>query len=146
MPSITARLSSGYRVEVTNGSHTWSADEPVDLGGTDSGPNPYELLLGAVAACTCITLSMYARRKGIVLEAIEARYRHEQVHVDDCEICDEDDEGMVDTISSEIEIRGQFTPEQGERMESIARRCPVHKTLENPVRFDDNVRAVAVPA
>lgn len=144
MPSITARLESGYRVEVTNGTHTWHADEPADEGGTDTGPTPYELLLGAVAACTCVTLSMYARRKGFTLTDIQARYRHEKVHVDDCEICDESDEGMVDTITSDVEIRGDFTPEQAERLESIARRCPVHRTLESPVRFDDNVRAVAV--
>lgn len=143
MATISAELTSGYRVEMTNGSHTWRADEPIDVGGTDTGPNPYELLLGSVAACTCITLSMYARRKEIPLGSVTARYHYERVHADDCEFCDDDDRGLIDTVSSDIEIRGDFTPEQAKRLQEIATRCPVHKTLEREVRFKDEVRAVA---
>jgi putative redox protein len=142
MATISAELISGYRVEMTNGSHTWGADEPTDAGGTDTGPNPYELLLASVAACTCITLSMYARRKGITLTSITARYHFDRVHAEDCEFCDERDEGLIDTVRSEIEIRGDLTPEQAERLQQIATRCPVHKTLEREVRFHDDVRAV----
>jgi putative redox protein len=143
MATISAELTSGYRVEMTNGSHTWRADEPIDVGGTDTGPNPYELLLGSVAACTCITLSMYARRKEIPLRSVTARYNYDKVHAQDCEFCDDDDRGMIDTVSSDIEIRGDFTPEQAKRLEEVATRCPVHKTLEREVRFDDRVRATA---
>ncbi|MDH3227626.1 MAG: OsmC family protein [Thermoleophilia bacterium] len=143
MATISARLSSGYRVELTNGSHTWRADEPIDLGGTDTGPNPYELLLGSVAACTCITLSMYARRKEIPLTSVTARYRYDKVHAEDCEFCEDEDKGLIDTVSSDIEIGGDFTPEQAKRLQEVATRCPVHKTLEREIRFTDAVRTVA---
>ena len=98
MPTITAALNEGYQVDITNGKHVWRADEPLDLGGTDSGPNPYELMLGALAACTCITLSMYANRKGIDLTSVSAEFTYERVHADDCDFCDDDDKGMIDTV------------------------------------------------
>ena len=143
MATISAELTTGYRVEITNGAHTWRADEPVELGGSDTGPNPYELLLGAVAACTCVTLSMYARRKEIALTSVTARYSYERVHAEDCGFCEDDDRGLIDTISSEIEVRGDLTDEQAQRLREIATRCPVHKTLERPVRFHDEVRTLA---
>ncbi len=141
MATISAELVQGYEVQISDGAHSWMADEPIELGGTDTGPNPYELLLGAVAACTCITLSMYAKRKGIELESVTARYSFDRVHSDDCEFCEDADQGMIDTISSDIEIVGDLTDEQARRLEEIAGRCPVHKTLEREVRFHD--RAVA---
>ena len=70
MASITAELLGDYRVDITNGTHTWRADEPLDLGGDDTGPNPYDLLLGSLAACTTITLSMYTKRKGIDMTSL----------------------------------------------------------------------------
>ena len=85
MATITADLVEGFRVEINNGRHHWTADEPVDLGGTDEGPNPYELLLGALAACTNITVAMYARRKEWSLDSISVRYEFDRVHADDCE-------------------------------------------------------------
>ncbi len=63
MSRITATLSSGTIVELTNGRHTWSADEPIEVRGTDTGPNPYELLLSSLAACTCITVALYCRHR-----------------------------------------------------------------------------------
>ncbi|MFV2039156.1 MAG: OsmC family protein, partial [Acidimicrobiales bacterium] len=94
MPTITADLNQGFQVDITNGRHTWRADEPVSVAGTDTGPNPYELMLGALAACTCITLSMYALRKGIELTSISAQFTYDKVHADDCDFCDEDDRGF----------------------------------------------------
>ena len=73
MATISADLVDGYRVVINNGRHEWTADEPIDLGGSDKGPNPYELLLGALAACTSITVAMYARRKEMQLDSISVR-------------------------------------------------------------------------
>lgn len=139
MPTITADLAEGYKVDASNGSHVWRADEPVDLGGSDSGPNPYELMLGALAACTCISLSMYAQRKKIDLTSISAKFTYDRVHAEDCAFCDEDDKGMIDTVSSEIFIEGTFGDEQRKRLQEVAVRCPVHKTLERGVTFSEAV-------
>mgnify|MGYP001818696746 CR=1 FL=1 len=139
MATITADLTDGFQVQITSGAHTWTADEPADLGGTDTGPTPYDLMLGALAACTCITLSMYARRKSIALTSISAQFTYDKVHADDCSFCDADDQGFVDTVSSEIFIEGTFTDEERARLEDVAVRCPVHKTLERGIRFAEAV-------
>ena len=94
MVTITAEAVSGYRIEITNGRHSWIADEPVDLGGDDSGPSPYELLLGSLAACTCITLTMYAGRKGIAFTSVSASYTYDRIHADDCGFCEDDADGL----------------------------------------------------
>jgi putative redox protein len=139
MASITADLVEGFQVEISNGRHTWSADEPVDKGGSDVGPTPYELLLGGLAACTCITLSMYAQRKKMALEGISVGYTFDRVHADDVEDCDDPKSGYIEQVTTEIDIRGDFTDAERRRLESIAVRCPVHKTLEHGLRFDETV-------
>ena len=139
MPRITAALAGGTGVTLSNGRHTWSADEPADEGGTDSGPTPYEMLLGSLAACTAITLSLYASHKGIELESVEAAYEFDRVHAEDCEDCEEETTGFIDRIGSSVRITGSFDESQMERLTQIVSRCPVHKTLENRVRFVDQV-------
>ncbi len=141
MAAITAELISGYRVDITNGVHTWRADEPFDLGGENTGPNPYDLLLGSLAACTAITVSMYAARKDIEISSLSVEYSHEKVHRDDCEQCDDTKSGMVDRVTSRIFIDGDFDEATRKRLQQIAQRCPVHKTLENGVVFDETVFA-----
>ena len=141
MASITAELQSNYRVDITNGTHTWRADEPTDFGGDNTGPNPYDLLLGALAACTTITLSSYAKRKDITISSLSVEYTHDRVHVDDCEQCDDSKSGMVDRVTSRIFIDGDFDEATRKRLMEIAQRCPVHKTLEKGVVFDEIVYA-----
>ena len=135
MATITADLTSGFAVELRAGEHVWRADEPTDLGGTDTGPTPYELLMSAVAACTCITLSMYCQRKGWPLDSISARYEYDKVHADDCEECEDDGLGYIERVRSEIFIEGAFDDEQRARLTDIAQRCPVHKTIDHGVSF-----------
>jgi uncharacterized OsmC-like protein len=135
MTTITADLTAGFAVELRAGDHVWHADEPLDLGGTDTGPNPYELLLSAVAACTCITVSMFCKRKGWELDSISARYELDKVHADDCEDCDDDAKGYIDRVRSEIFIEGNFDEDQRKRLSEVAKRCPVHKTLDHGVAF-----------
>ncbi len=138
MTRITALLHTGTAVELSNGRHRWTADEPLDVGGEDTGPNPYELLLGSLAACTCITLALYCRHKGIQLEAVEATYDFDRVHAKDCDECDDPDAGFIDRIKSHVTIRGDFDDPQRARLSQIVSRCPVHKTLEKgPVIADE---------
>ncbi|MEZ5245789.1 MAG: OsmC family protein [Acidimicrobiales bacterium] len=143
MATITADLTTGFAVELRAGDHVWHADEPSDLGGTDTGPTPYELLISAVAACTCITVSMYCQRKNWALHSISARYEIDKVHADDCGDCDDDATGYIDRIRSEIFIEGDFDDEQRERLADIAQRCPVHKTLDHGVSFTTETIFVA---
>ena len=135
---ITATLTSGMAVSLSNGRHEWTADEPIALGGTDTGPNPYELLLASLAACTCITLSYYCQHKGIALESVSASYDFARVHADDCEDCDDPRTGFIDKITSHVRINGDFDDVQRKRLAEIVERCPVHKTLANGVAFSDN--------
>lgn len=138
MAQITAKLESGMIVQLSNGRHEWTADEPLDAGGTDSGPNPYELLLGSLAACTCITISWYCQHKGIQLDSVSTSYDFSRVHIDDCKDCDIPDRGFIENITSNVHIEGEFDDAQRKRLAQIAERCPVHKTLAHGVVFDDN--------
>jgi len=141
MTTITAELIDNFQVTITNGRHTWQADEPIDLGGGDTAPNPYDLLLGSLAACTAITLAFYARRKNIQLTSVSAEYSFDRVHADDCEQCDDDHAGMIDRVTSRIYIDGNFDETVRQRLQEVAVRCPVHKTLAAGVVFDETVFA-----
>ena len=140
MAKITAELITGTVVKMSNGRHTWSADEPLGLGGTDTGPTPYELLLGSLAACTCITLALYARHKAIALASVRPPYAYERVHAEGREKWADTKTGFIDHITTHVEIEGDFDEAQRRRLAQVAQRCPVHKTLEKGVVFSDNVR------
>jgi len=138
MSTVTATLTTGTVVNISNGRHEWTGDEPVAAGGTDTGPDPYELLLGALAACTCATISLYCQHKGMTLQSVSASYEFSRIHADDCAHCDDDAQGMLDHITSNVHIEGDFDDAQRKRLTQIAERCPVHKTLANGVHFEDN--------
>lgn len=139
MATITAELTSGTLVTISNGRHTWRGDEPRAAGGNDIGPTPYELLLGALAACTCITLQLYCRHKGIVLKSVSASYDHNRVHADDCADCDDPKKGFYERVTSRIRIAGELDDAQRKRLAEVAERCPVHKTLTNGMQIEDRV-------
>ena len=139
MARITARLEQGFAVKLSNGRHVWHADEPADAGGTDTGPNPYELLLGSLAACTCLTLALYCRHKGLKLDSVATTYDFSRIHAKDCEDCDIPEKGFIEKISTSVHIEGDFDDAQRKRLAEIAERCPVHKTLAHGVQFDDRV-------
>ncbi len=113
---------------------TFSADEPIDKGGTDLGPNPYELLLAILGACTSMTLKLYAGRKEWPLDAVRVTLRHDRVHAKDCEDC-EKETGMIDVIDKRLELEGDLSEEQRDRLLEISARCPVHRTLLNEMKI-----------
>lgn len=138
MSQITARLTAGVAVHLSNGRHHWRADEPIEVGGTDTGPNPYELLLGSLAACTCVTIAMYCQRKHLPLESIVATYDFSRIHTDDCKDCDMPNRGFIEQVTSNVHIDGDFDEAQRRRLAEIVSRCPIHKTLAHGVRFEDS--------
>ena len=134
-PSVLVRATgSGFAQEIIAGPHRLTADEPADAGGTDTGPNPYDLLLAALGTCTSITLGIYARRKNWPLEGIVVRLRHSRIHADDCAEC-ETKEGMLDRIERELELAGPLTAEQRAGLLEIAAKCPVHRTLTSEINI-----------
>ncbi len=118
----------GFRNRVFAGSHELVADEPASVGGTDTGPNPYDYLLAALGACTNMTLRMYANRKQWPLEGVESRLKHSKIHARDCEDC-QSESGKIDVIDKELTVHGPLSEEQRERLLEISGRCPVHRTM-----------------
>lgn len=140
MSTVNAVLTDGYAVDLSSSTgHHWQADEPVGVGGTDTGPTPYDLLLGALAACTTITVSMYARRKGWDVQRIDVAYDHDRFHAKDCMDCEDHQKGYIDRITSKVTIQGDLDAAQQQRLAEVAARCPVHKTLEKGVHLIDEV-------
>lgn len=106
------------------------ADEPLDAGGDDLGLAPHELLLSALGACTSMTLKIYADRKGWPLQACEVKLTGEKVP---------GEKGQELLIKRTISLTGDLTPEQREGLLAIASKCPVHKTLSNPIRLESTL-------
>src|SRR5260221_4608019 len=122
----------GFAQAITVGSHVLPADEPVEAGGTDTGPGPYDLLLAALGSCTSITVAIYARRKKWPLETVRVRLRHSRIYAADCKSC-ETKVGMLDRIERDVEFVGTLDETQRARLVEIANKCPVHQTLTSEI-------------
>ena len=129
---IVRGAADSFVQDVTAGAHHLRSDEPPELGGTDSGPTPYDLLLAALGSCTSMTVAMYARRKGWPLERVTVRLRHSRVHAADCAACETPDEKLT-VIDREIVLDGPLGGDQRARLLAIANRCPVHLTLTSKI-------------
>jgi putative redox protein len=131
---VTVRETRQGRLqqEITAGAHRLLADEPVNAGGGDSGPNPYDFLLAALGACTAMTLRLYAERKALPLDRVTVKLSHAKIYAADCEAC-ETKEGKIDRIERGITIEGALDAEQRARLLEIADKCPVHRTLTSEV-------------
>jgi putative redox protein len=126
--------AEGFAQEISIGPHRLVADEPEDMGGTDRGPTPYDLLLAGLGACTSMTVKMYAQRKDWPLEGVTTQLRHSRIHATDCAEC-ETQEGKIDRIELDIELAGPLSDEQRTKLLEIARKCPVHRTLTSEMNI-----------
>ena len=131
---LTRTGEKGYLTDILTGKHHLLSDEPLSIGGTDLGPNPYDLLLASLGACTGITLRMYADRKKWPLTEIKVHLEHEKRHAADCEDCD-NPKSKIDHIEKKIELVGSLDQKQRERLLEISSRCPVHRTLSSDIRI-----------
>lgn len=122
--SIRAVSESGLAMQVTVGPHRFKSDEPFDVGGTDTGATPSELLLTAVGACEAITLRMYAARKGWTLSDVRVNLTASTV------------DGVY-VIKRRLELDGDLNAEQRARLHEIASRCPVQRAITGEVRVED---------
>ena len=136
---VSVSTGEGYRTEIVAGRHRLVADEPLSMGGTDNGPDPYGLLLAGLGACTSITLRMYADHKQWPLENVDVHLNHRKIHAKDCEDC-ESNSGKIDLIEREIELSGPLDTSQRERLLEIANKCPVHRTLTSETRVETRLR------
>lgn len=127
---VVAEVGFGrYAQVVYDGKHRLTADEPMEAGGLDTGPSPYRLLLAALGACTSITVRMYAERKKWPLRHVAVRLRHGKSHAKDSAAADRKP-AKIDHIEREIELAGDLSDDQRQRLLEIANKCPVHQTLE----------------
>lgn len=131
---VAARLDDddGFSTQIKAGIHRMMMDEPKSTGGKNIGPDPYAYLSAALAGCTAMTLQMYAKRKGWPLEEVIVHVDHTYKHYEDCDRCEE----LTPTLNiftKRIEIKGDLTSEQIDKLLVMADKCPVHRTLISPI-------------
>ena len=135
---VVVSTGTGLRTDVRANGYALVADEPASVGGTASGPTPYDYLLAALGSCTAMTVRIYADRKRWPLRSITVHLSHKKVHAKDCEECETKDR-KIDRIGLELELRGPLEESQRRRLLEIAERCPVHRTLESEVMMETNL-------
>src|SRR5213594_1259556 len=136
--------ASSFKQEIVAGKHRLLADEPVNAGGSDAGPDPYDYLLTALGVCTSMTIGLFARRNRLPLENITVSLAHSRIYAADCEEC-ETKEGMLDRIDVEVELTGPLTPEQHAKLMQIAAKCPIHRTLTSEINIRLRTAAAKEP-
>ena len=124
----TATRTGTYKHVVQVRQHRLMTDEQPDTGGDDAAPSPQELLAASLASCTAITMEMYAQRKGWELPDIQVDVDYQPA-----------ERGCPTRFELVMRMPSQLTEEQVERLQVIAAKCPVHRTLEGEVAFDERV-------
>jgi putative redox protein len=125
-----ANLQNEVRYE---GGRAFTTDEPAALGGDGAGPDPYTLLAAALGSCISMTVRLYARRKGWPVGRVTVRLSQRRQHARDCAECETEGEAFVHRIERAVEIEGDLTEEQHARLQEIAHKCPVHRTLTSEI-------------
>ncbi|HVF77919.1 MAG TPA: OsmC family protein [Solirubrobacteraceae bacterium] len=131
----SAQRISGYRHIVKVRQHRLNSDEPVDAGGDDAAPSPQELLAASLASCTAATMEMYAKRKGWELRDVEVACEYTPA-----------ERGCPTKFTLTLRLPSDLTDEQVQRLKVIATKCPVHRTLDGEVMFDERVERTQLAA
>jgi putative redox protein len=130
--TVTSLTNLQNEVRYSDG-QTFLTDEPQSLGGDGLGPDPYTLLLAALGSCISMTVTLYARRKNWPLQSVTVRLRQKRIHATDCAECERTTEGFVHRIERSVTIEGDLDEEQRARLQEIAHKCPVHRTLSSEI-------------
>jgi len=125
---------SAYVQDISIGPHELFADEPTEAGGTDAGPNPYELVMAGLGACTSMTVRMYAERRNWPLENVQVELRFSRIHAVDCNDCSRR-KGIVNRIEKQITFIGDLSEVQRQRLLQVANSCPVHRVLSRAIEI-----------
>jgi putative redox protein len=131
MRAVAKRQNGAFKHKIEMGHHWITADEPEKDGGNDEGPSPQDLLAGSLASCTAITIEMYAKRKGWEIGEVAVDVDYEPAQ-----------RGSPTKFSMKVMLPKELPEEQRERLMQIAAKCPVHRTLEGEVMFDESVELV----
>lgn len=146
MPDSETRViafnDAGFRTTLTTGKFNLVADEPKSAGGTATGPTPYDYLAAALAACTAMTVRMYAERKGWPLVSVTVSIRYGKSYAQDCADC-EKPSARIDRFERELTLTGELEPTQRQRLLEIAEHCPVHRTLQAQAEIETRLRTEA---
>jgi putative redox protein len=138
MDEVIVTSLSNLKNEVRYGAnHKLITDEPLEAGGEDAGPDPYTLLLAALGSCISMTVTLYATRKAWPLQRVIVRLRQQRIHAADCEECTNSTEGYVHRIERSVTFEGDLSKEQRSRLQEIAHKCPIHKTLSSEIVISD---------
>ena len=138
MGPVVVRAGTAFRNDVEAGKHHLVADEPVEAGGTDAGPTPYDFLAAALGGCTSMTMRIVAKRENIPLDGAEIQISSDRMYAKDCADCT-NKTGYIHRFDVRIKLLGNLSDAQRERLLSVARRCPVAKTLTSEIRIEESL-------
>ena len=136
---VRNEMQNGFLSEIMANKHYLVADEPKDVGGTNLGGTPYDLLVSALGACTAITIRMYAKHKGIDLQEVKVHLTRKKRHSADASNTDNPN-SMIELIDFELEVAGNLSEEEKAGILRIAHKCPVHKTLVNGMEINASMK------
>lgn len=136
--ALIGEKEGAFTTLIKTGKHFITADEPEDVGGNDFGPSPYQLLTSALAACTVMTLRMYANRKELNIKEIKVHVSHSKRHCEDCDITNSN--SRIDHFERMVEVDGELDGAQLTKLLEIADKCPVHKTLLGEIKIDTTLK------
>lgn len=135
MKASVRRTDSGFKHTVQVRDHQLTVDEPLESGGDDAGPDPQEMLAVSLASCTAITMEMYAARKGWEIGNVEVEVQYSPA-----------ERGCPTRFDTVLRLPDDLPEEQVERLQVIAAKCPVHRTLDGEVMFKERVERTTVVA
>ena len=128
MKAVARRAGGKLQHHIEIGDHRLTADEPPEQGGDDAGPNPQELLAASLASCSAVTMEMYANRKGWDIGDVSVEVDYEPAQ-----------RGSPTKFTMSVTLPKELPEDQREKLMQIVAKCPVHRTLEGEVMFEERV-------